>query len=63
MALSAIKPCQNDFGGTPRKSKLVRYAHLGTGNYHAGNAKIYTDYGLLTTNQDLCEDVHRIFKN
>ena len=42
--------------------KLVRYAHLGTGNYHAGNAKIYTDYGLLTTNQDLCEDVHRIFQ-
>lgn len=42
--------------------KLVRYAHLGTGNYHADNAKIYTDYGLLTTNQDLCEDVHRIFQ-
>ncbi len=40
----------------------MRYAHLGTGNYHAGNAKIYTDYGLLTTNQDLCEDVHRIFQ-
>ena len=43
-------------------NKLVRYVHLGTGNYHAGNARIYTDYGLLTTDNDLCEDVHRIFQ-
>ncbi|WP_445116037.1 polyphosphate kinase 1 [Acinetobacter sp. WZC-1] len=42
--------------------KLKRYVHLGTGNYHAGNAKIYTDYGLLTTNPDVCEDVHKIFQ-
>ena len=43
-------------------NKLVRYVHLGTGNYHAGNARIYTDYGLLTTAKELCEDVHRIFQ-
>ncbi|MBF7687496.1 polyphosphate kinase 1 [Acinetobacter rathckeae] len=43
-------------------NKLVRYAHLGTGNYHAGNARMYTDYGLLTTGKELCEDVHRIFQ-
>lgn len=43
-------------------NKLVRYVHLGTGNYHAGNARIYTDYGLLTTDKELCEDVHRIFQ-
>lgn len=43
-------------------NKLTRYVHLGTGNYHAGNARIYTDYGLLTTDKDLCEDVHRIFQ-
>ncbi|WP_017389971.1 polyphosphate kinase 1 [Acinetobacter calcoaceticus] len=43
-------------------NKLVRYVHLGTGNYHAMNARIYTDYGLLTTDKDLCEDVHRIFQ-
>ena len=43
-------------------NKLVRYVHLGTGNYHAGNARIYTDYGLMTTQKDLCEDVHRIFQ-
>lgn len=42
--------------------RLVRYVHLGTGNYHAGNAKIYTDYGLLSANQDLGEDVSRIFQ-
>lgn len=43
-------------------NKLVRYVHLGTGNYHAANARIYTDYGLMTTDKDLCEDVHRIFQ-
>ena len=43
-------------------NKLIRYVHLGTGNYHAGNAKIYTDYGLLTTDKELCEDVHRVFQ-
>lgn len=43
-------------------NKLVRYVHLGTGNYHAGNARIYTDYGLMTTDKELCEDVHRIFQ-
>lgn len=43
-------------------NKLMRYVHLGTGNYHAGNARIYTDYGLLTTDKELCEDVHRIFQ-
>ncbi len=42
--------------------KLKRYVHLGTGNYHAGNAKMYTDYGLLTTDIDICEDVHKIFQ-
>lgn len=42
--------------------KLKRYVHLGTGNYHAGNAKMYTDYGLLTTDTDICEDVHKIFQ-
>lgn len=44
------------------EDKLRRYVHLGTGNYHAGNAKIYTDYGLLTTDDDIAEDVHKIFQ-
>ncbi|OTG60622.1 polyphosphate kinase 1 [Acinetobacter sp. ANC 3903] len=42
--------------------KIKRYVHLGTGNYHATNAKIYTDYGLLTSDADICEDVHKIFQ-
>ena len=40
---------------------LRRYAHLSTGNYHARNARVYTDYGLLTANPEICEDVHKIF--
>ncbi|WP_019623453.1 polyphosphate kinase 1 [Thioalkalivibrio thiocyanoxidans] len=42
--------------------RLVRYAHLGTGNYHSGTAKAYTDYGLLTADPVLTEDVHRVFQ-
>jgi len=41
--------------------ELVRYAHLGTGNYHPGTARLYTDYGFLTTNSDMTEDVHQVF--
>ncbi|WP_370867404.1 polyphosphate kinase 1 [Atopomonas sediminilitoris] len=41
--------------------ELVRYAHLGTGNYHAGNARLYTDYSLLTSDEILCEDVAKLF--
>lgn len=43
------------------KGRIRRYAHLGTGNYHAGNAKAYTDYGLFTANKQICEDVHGVF--
>jgi polyphosphate kinase len=42
-------------------NKLQRYAHLGTGNYHSGNARLYTDYSLLTSDAALCEDVHKLF--
>ncbi|MBU6951557.1 polyphosphate kinase 1 [Hahella sp. HN01] len=43
------------------EGQLRRYVHLGTGNYHASNARLYTDYSLLTAENALCEDVHRIF--
>jgi polyphosphate kinase len=42
-------------------NELVRYAHMGTGNYHSGNARLYTDYSLLTSDEVLCEDVHKLF--
>ncbi len=40
---------------------LRRYAHLSTGNYHPGTARVYTDYGLFTTDRDITEDVQNIF--
>ena len=43
-------------------NQLVRYVHLGTGNYHAGNARMYTDYGLMTTDSQICSDVHLMFQ-
>ena len=41
--------------------ELRRYAHLGTGNYHARTARGYTDFGLLTADVDLAADVQRMF--
>lgn len=41
--------------------KLVRYVHLGTGNYHHTTAHIYTDYGYMSSSQRLGEDVHKMF--
>jgi polyphosphate kinase len=42
-------------------SKLRRYVHLGTGNYHPGTARVYTDYGLLTSDKQIGEDVNNLF--
>jgi polyphosphate kinase len=41
--------------------RLRRYVHLGTGNYHTGTARIYTDYSLLSADEALGEDVHHVF--
>jgi polyphosphate kinase len=43
------------------EGKLRRYIHLGTGNYHAGTARLYTDFGLFTSNEDVCADVNEVF--
>jgi polyphosphate kinase len=40
---------------------LRRYCHLGTGNYHAKTARLYTDYGLMTADESIGEDIHEIF--
>lgn len=42
--------------------KLRRYVHLGTGNYHAGTARAYTDIGLITAHPDIGNDVHLLFQ-
>ena len=41
--------------------KLVRYVHLGTGNYHHTTTKLYSDYGYMSSSQRLGEDVHKMF--
>jgi len=40
---------------------LKTYTHFGTGNYHAQNAKIYTDLALFTTDPALGRDVGKLF--
>jgi polyphosphate kinase len=40
---------------------LRQYAHIGTGNYHSRTARLYTDYGLFTSNKKICEDLNRVF--
>ncbi|MCW9028345.1 MAG: polyphosphate kinase 1 [Kangiella sp.] len=44
------------------KKHLIRFVHLGTGNYHAGNARLYTDYSLISSDPEICEDVHKVFQ-
>ncbi|UFN07489.1 polyphosphate kinase 1 [Xylella taiwanensis] len=41
--------------------KLRRYVHLGTGNYHSGTARVYTDLSLITANAAIGKDVHQLF--
>jgi polyphosphate kinase len=41
---------------------LRRYVHLATGNYHPRTARLYTDFGLLSANEDMCADVAEVFK-
>ena len=39
-----------------------RYIHLGTGNYHPRTTRFYTDFGLLTANSEIGDDVNEVFK-
>ncbi|GAB3517749.1 RNA degradosome polyphosphate kinase [Arthrobacter monumenti] len=40
---------------------LRRYCHIGTGNYHPSTARYYEDLGLLTANDEVGEDLSRLF--
>jgi polyphosphate kinase len=40
---------------------LRRYAHIGTGNYHAGTARLYTDLGILTYDKKIGEELTELF--
>jgi polyphosphate kinase len=44
------------------EGRLRRYCHLSTGNYHPRTARLYTDFGLLTANEEMCADVNEVFK-
>jgi polyphosphate kinase len=46
---------RNDYNG------LKRYLHIGTGNYHAGTARLYSDLGILTNDQDFGRDATELF--
>ncbi|MBE4589159.1 polyphosphate kinase 1 [Vibrio navarrensis] len=41
--------------------QFVRYAHIGTGNFHERTARIYTDLSLLTADQELAAEVRSVF--
>lgn len=46
---------RKDFNG------LRRYAHIGTGNYHAGTARLYSDLGMLTCDDAIGQDLTELF--
>jgi polyphosphate kinase len=43
------------------RGRIRRYAHIGTGNYHTGTARIYEDLGLLTGDHEICAEVAAVF--
>lgn len=43
------------------QNHLKRYAHFGTGNYHEKTARLYTDYGMFTSDTKITADAHELF--
>ncbi|MGR5207776.1 MULTISPECIES: polyphosphate kinase 1 [Vibrio] len=43
------------------EDEIIRYAHIGTGNFHENTARIYTDYSLLTADQEITNEVRNVF--
>ncbi len=41
--------------------EIIRYAHIGTGNFHEKTARIYTDFALLTADQEITNEVRNVF--
>ncbi len=41
--------------------EIVRYAHIGTGNFNEKTARLYTDYSLLTADSRITNEVRRVF--
>ncbi|MCX5774741.1 MAG: polyphosphate kinase 1 [Fusobacteria bacterium] len=43
------------------EDRIVRYAHIGTGNYNNSTANVYTDIGILTISRKVCSDISKLF--
>ncbi|WP_260259704.1 polyphosphate kinase 1 [Vibrio intestinalis] len=41
--------------------EIVRYAHIGTGNFHEKTARIYTDFSMLTADPEITNEVRNVF--
>ncbi len=48
--------------GRPGRARLRRYAHLSTGNYNPKTARLYTDIGMLTADDELTADADAVFQ-
>ena len=47
---------------SPEGKRLRPYVHLSTGNYHLRTTRQYTDFGLMSANEEICADVAEVFK-
>ena len=43
------------------RGEIRRYGHLGTGNYHPRTATLYEDFGLITADRSICDDMDKVF--
>ncbi|WP_317169921.1 polyphosphate kinase 1 [Moheibacter lacus] len=46
----------------PEHNMASSYAFISTGNFHAGTAKLYTDYTLLTSQPEITQEINQVFK-
>jgi polyphosphate kinase len=43
------------------KGELKHYGIIGTGNFHEGTAKVYSDFALFTAHEDICQELYKVF--